>query len=102
MNFSLRNSVKTLSAPQWLKIESVKLFVCVMLLSGLSLHAQVTPGGEKLVPLTVNPIQTAEAIRHANDRTSVFIQDTITLPTAGITDDFSYASHRPDSSLWDL
>jgi hypothetical protein len=100
MNFfqNLRVSVSL-----WLtaRVTCTLLFLPAVFI-GNYLHAQVTPGGEKLVPLTVNPVQAAEARRHADQRTMVFPQDTITLPSAGFIDDFSYNSHQPDTALWDL
>ncbi len=62
---------------------------------------------EKLVPLTENPIQVKEFQQrlhqqHSTQRTAqAFPTDTIELPASGLFDDFSYDSHRPDTTLWD-
>ena len=58
---------------------------------------------ENLVPLTSNPNQMADANKLSNLRTaSSFPLDTIVLSSNGLRDNFSYDSHRPDTSLWDL
>jgi len=61
--------------------------------------------GEQLVPLTENAIQAGEFhlfSAHANQRTAQsFPMDTIALPPSGLLDDFSYESHRPDTTMWD-
>ncbi|CAN5249737.1 hypothetical protein BH09BAC5_BH09BAC5_20870 [soil metagenome] len=58
---------------------------------------------EMLVPLTSNPIQAAEASNLAAQRSiATFPTDTVVLPSIGLRDNFSYNSHRPDTSLWEL
>jgi hypothetical protein len=57
---------------------------------------------ELLVPLTVNPVQQADAIRLASQRSAAAAPtDTVALYTTGLRDNFSYESHRPDTALWE-
>jgi hypothetical protein len=57
---------------------------------------------EQLVPLTFNPVQAADAIRIAAQRSAAASPtDTVALYTTGLRDNFSYDSHRPDTSLWE-
>jgi hypothetical protein len=59
--------------------------------------------GEHFVPLTSNPDQMEDAGRMAAMRSGgVSAQDTIVLTSLGLHEDFSYDSHRPDSSIWDI
>ncbi|MCA6364021.1 MAG: T9SS type A sorting domain-containing protein [Bacteroidetes bacterium] len=63
---------------------------------------QVKSPGEYLMPLRSNPVQAEFAGKYAMQRSAVAPGDTITLPAngSGITDDFSYDSHIPDTVLW--
>lgn len=81
-------------------------FLAVLfLLVSVSLAAQINTsvsGGEQLAPLVMNPSQAAEFLQRISSRSIVTPTDTITVPTAGIRETFSYDSHRPDTSLWDV
>jgi hypothetical protein len=78
-----------------------KGIICTALLAVSSFVWAQTPG-EYLLPLRSNPVQTEYARYQALHRSAVAPGDTITLPTngSGITDDFSYDSHIPDTLLW--
>jgi hypothetical protein len=57
---------------------------------------------EQLVPLTFNPVQAADAMRLAAQRSAAASPtDTIIMPSTGLRDKFDYESHRPDTSLWE-
>ncbi len=84
----------------------MKIQITAALLFGIIRTAAAQTSGEYLVPLRSNPVQ-AEQARSAARNTAASVTaagDTITLPAngTGITDDFSYDSHRPDTILWNL
>lgn len=57
---------------------------------------------EVLVPLTVNPVQQADAIRLTNQRSAAAAPtDTLIITPLGLRDKFEYESHRPDTALWE-
>jgi hypothetical protein len=77
------------------------IFSSILFFAFANLFAQV---GEQIVPLTINPIQASEYLKRASSRNSnsaiASILDTIALPSTGLRDNFSYDSHRPDTTLW--
>ncbi|MCU0433442.1 MAG: T9SS type A sorting domain-containing protein [Bacteroidia bacterium] len=78
-----------------------KVIFCAALLA-VSTFAQAQIPGEYLMPLRSNPVQAEAARAYSMQRSAVAPGDTIVLPnnSTGITDDFSYDSHRPDTLLW--
>ncbi|MGL5888279.1 MAG: T9SS type A sorting domain-containing protein [Bacteroidia bacterium] len=79
--------------------------ITAALLLGISFSAAAQTSGEYLIPLRSNPVQAEYARSTARNNSSAVAAagDTILLPSSGlgITDDFSYDSHRPDTILWD-
>src|ERR1041385_2509302 len=58
---------------------------------------------EEIVPLTKNDVQAQDFINRNNFRigpSAASISDTIPLSSLGLRDNFSYDSHRPDTTLW--
>ena len=78
-------------------------FLLIFIFNATLIEKVAGQSTENLVPLTSNPNQMADANKLSNSRTaSSFPSDTIVLSLNGLRDNFSYDSHRPDTSLWDL
>ncbi|MBI3511259.1 MAG: T9SS type A sorting domain-containing protein [Bacteroidetes bacterium] len=78
------------------------IFSSIIFFSATLIFAQTSSNGEKLIPLTENAIQKQESLLRSTQRTATFPNDTVALPSAGLRDNFSYDSHQPDTTIWDL